>query len=358
MNFSLKRCSGLLALAASFQTDLALAVSECWIRPTTGPITFHLNVGAVYVPRDAAVGSVIGQLDRPFSTTTSEGRYVYCENDDSSILTFNARAVAPIFQGSLPPVEGEDVTGKIFETGIPGIGARIKLRHPFDGVAGDSFVPLTPPTVPFNARLTAATPVPLRITVLEGNVTLVKTGPIAPGPQTVDRTLFDSRFSMITKAFDFQLTGTVIQAQCDVSTVSDDPVKLGEWSTSAFTGPGYSTSPVNFNIVLSSCEVDPGDINVAWAYIRLDGVNGSMPIAGVEGGFTLTSNSTAKGIGIQVLRSDGITPVPLGREFPLMPISPGNTVLDLSARFYQTGDTRDIVAGDAKGSLSFTISFQ
>jgi len=358
MNFSLKRCSGLLALAASFQTDLALAVSECWVRPTPGPMTFHLNIGAVYVPRDAAVGSVIGQLDRPFSTVVSEGRYVYCNNIAGSILTFNARAVAPIFSGSLPPVEGEDVTGKIFETGIPGIGARIKLRHPFDGVAGDSFVPLTPPTVPFNARLTAATPVPLRITVLEGNVTLVKTGPIAPGPQTVDRTLFDSRFSMITKAFDFQLTGTVIQAQCGVSTVSDDPVKLGEWSSSAFTGPGYSTSPVNFNIALGSCELDPGDINLAWAHIRLDGVNGSTPITGVEGGLTLTTDSTAKGIGIQLLRSDGITPVPLGRDIPLMPISPGNTVLDLSARFYQTGDTRDIVAGDAKGSLSFTISFQ
>lgn len=358
MNFSLKRCSGLLALVASFQTDLALAVSECWVRPAPGPMTFHLNVGAVYVPRDAAVGSVIGQLDRPFSTVTSEGRYVYCNNIAGSILTFNARAVAPIFSGSLPPVEGEDVTGKIFETGIPGIGARIKLRHPFDGVAGDSFVPLTPPTVPFNAQLFNATPVPLRITVLEGNVTLVKTGTIAPGPQTVDRTLFDSRFSMIPKAFDFQLTGTVIQAQCDVSTVSDDPVKLGEWSTSAFTGPGYGTPKVDFNIVLGNCEVDPGDINVAWAHIRLDGVNGSTPIAGVEGGFTLTTDSTAKGIGIQILRSDGITPVPLGRDIPLMPISPGNTVLDLSARFYQTGDTRDIVAGDAKGSLSFTISFQ
>lgn len=358
MNFSLKRCSVLLALAASFQTDLALAVSECWIRPTPGPITFRLNVGAVYVPRDAAVGSVIGQLDKPFSTTTSGGRYVYCNNITGSVLTFNARAVAPIFSGSLPPVGGEDVTGKIFDTGIQGIGARIKLGHPFDGVAGNSFVPLTPPTVPFNARLTAATPEPLRITTLEGNVTLVKTGTIAPGSQTVDRTLFDSRFSMITNAFDFQLTGTVIQAQCGVSTVSDDPVKLGEWSTSDFTGPGYSTTAVDFNIALSSCVLDPADINLPGAHIRLDGVNGSTPIVGVEGGFTLTTDSTAKGIGIQILRSDGITPVPLGRDILLMPISPGNTELDLSARFYQTGDTSDIVAGDAKGSLSFTVSFQ
>ncbi len=50
-----------------------------------------------------------------------------------------------------------------------------------------------------------------------------------------------------------------------------------------------------------------------------------------------------------------MTPVPLQREVPLAAISPGTTVLDLSARLYQTAPKVD--AGAVKGSLNFTVSF-
>lgn len=352
------RCgwSASLALLAGLQAQLTLADSTCWQRPAPGPITYQLNIGTVYVPRDASVGSVIGMFDQPFSRASLEGTYVSCENDGNT-LTFITRPVAPIFANPLPPVQGEDVTGKVFETGIPGIGAMIKLRHPFDGLAPDSFVPNTRPVVPFLAQLRAVVP-SLRITTLDGNVTLIKTGPIAPGPQAVDSTLFYAQFNLIPRAFDVQLSGTVLQAQCQVSTVSDDPVNLGDWRTSDFSGVGNGTTAIPFNIRLGSCEADPGNVNVAWANIRLDGVNGSVPIPGVEGAFSLTGDSTAAGVGIQVLRGDGLTPVALGRDVPMVAVSAGDSVMDFTARFYQVGDSRDIVAGQAKGALSFTISYQ
>jgi type 1 fimbria pilin len=349
-----------LALLAGLQGTTAFAASFCEIRPgaNPAPYTFNLNIGSVYVPRHASIGSVIGQLDRPFVTTTADGRYVQCENHVGSVLAFNTVQVAPIFPNPLPPVGGEDVTGKVFQTGIAGVGVRIKLGHPFDGVAPDSFVPVAQgPTVPFSAILREPTQDPLRIITLLGNATLVKTGPIASGPQTVDTQVFSTRFSQIDPAFYFNVKATVIQAQCDVSVVSDNPVDLGERRSSDFTGPGYGTIPTPFSIALGNCESDPSDVTVAWATIRLDGVNGSVPIPDVEGGFTLTTDSDARGVAIQILRGDGITPVALGRDVPLMPTSPGNTVLRLSARYYQTGDAQTIVAGEAKGSLSFTISF-
>lgn len=358
MKFSPRLWAISVALIAGLPATPVFAANSCWIYPSgnlADSFTYQYNIGSVYVPKDAAVGSVIGMFDQPFSKTSQEGRYVRCEND-TSVQTFITRTVAPIFPNPLPPVQGEDVTGKVFETGIPGVGAMVKLRHPFDGIARYSFIPNTPPTVPFLALLRGVVP-SLQITPLLGNVTLIKTGPIAPGPQPVDRLLFYAQFSLIPRAFDFHLSGTVVQAQCNVSTVSDDPVNLGDWRTSDFSRAGEGTTPVAFNIRLGNCAADPGNVNVAWANIRLDGVNGSLPIPGIDGAFTLTGDSSAAGVGIQILRGDGLTPVPLARNVPLVALTPGDTVMDLSARYIQTGDSRDVVPGQAKGALSFTISY-
>jgi type 1 fimbria pilin len=358
MKSSPRTLAGLLALMAACQIEMASAVSFCRWVTSASSMTFRLNAGTVYVPRDAAAGHVIGEFDRAFSVPNAEGQIIHCENDIGSTLTFNALASAPLFPGTLPPVNGEDVNGKVFMTGVDGIGARIKLQHPFDGVAADAFVPITEPTVPFNALLSAAVPytAPLRIDQLRGKLTLIKTGPIAPGPHTFDKALFGTRFSNIGNGFDFQLGGTVLQAQCGISSVSANPVPLGDWRTSDFGGVSSTTDAVPFNITLNNCDADPGDINIAWANIRLETTNGSVPIPGVEGGFTLGAGSGATGVGIQILKADGLTPVALQREVPLAAISPGSTVLDLSARMYQTDPK--VNAGVVKGALNFTVSYQ
>ena len=357
MKSSPRTLAGLFALLAACHVEMATAASFCRWVTSAGSMTFRLNAGSVYVPRDAAAGHVIGEFDRSFAVPNAEGQSIHCENDIGSTLTFNAMATAPLFPGDLPPVNGEDVNGKVFMTGIDGIGARIKLEHPFDGMAADAFVPITEPTVPFNALLRAELPAvaPLRIDQLRGKLTLIKTGPIAPGPHTFDQALFGTRFSNLGNGFGFQLSGTVLQAQCGISSVSANPVSLGDWRTSDFGAVGSTTDAMPFNITLGNCDADPGDINVAWANIRLEPTNGSMPIPGVEGGFTLGAGSGASGVGIQILKADGLTPIALQREVPLAAISPGTTVLDLNARLYQTDPRVD--AGTVKGSLNFTVSF-
>ncbi|RMN94500.1 Fimbrial protein [Pseudomonas coronafaciens pv. coronafaciens] len=348
-----------LALIAGAHTGLVQAQSFCAIRPAVGTLNYHINVGTLYAPKDAKAGAVIGMADLPFSISSSESGNVYCVNDGHT-LTFNSRAINPPFAGTLPPVNGEDVSGKVLDTGIPGIGAIIKLEHPFDGVAAGSFIPLGKlPTVPFNAQMQYNLPAPLIMQNLQGSVTLVKTGVIAPGPQVIGNQMFYAALSAISgRAFEVRLSGTVMQAQCGASAVSDDPVKLGDWRVSDFKGPTKGTPPVAFNIRLGACEADPADVNIAWANIRLDGVSGSMPVPGTPGGFTLTSDSTAGGVGIQIMRNDGLTPVALGADVPIAPVASGTTMLDFSARYFQIDDTVAIQAGEAKGALSFTISFQ
>ncbi|CAI8722556.1 fimbrial protein [Pseudomonas sp. IT-P4] len=201
----------------------------------------------------------------------------------------------------------------------------------------------------------------LSFTRLESYITLIKTADIAPGPQTLDgRELFSGTFTGIPgKAFGVGLTGTVTQAHCGSSKVSADPVPLGDWNKDDFTGPGYVTAAVPFNITLSSCIADDLNINIATATIHLDGAGGSMPVTpAIPGVFSLTTDSTAKGIGIQILKGDGMTPVALSTEVPLQRITSGDTVLDFTARYYQTDASRDVMPGDAKGALFFTITYQ
>jgi type 1 fimbria pilin len=339
------------------------ATNGCSWAGAPGLMKFRVDVGNVYVPRDARAGSLIGTFDRFFFTNNGEGLSIACYNDGTDRLRFEATALAPIFPGTLPPVNGEDFNGKVFSTGANnGIGARIKLGFPFNGEAQNAFIPNGPPVAPFTADANHPIFTAIPLSSLTNYVTLVKTGPIAPGPHRFSSKLFNGSLSGLNTVLEYELTGTVIQSQCSVlaNPVSADPVKLGNWPASDFTHKGFATPPVPFHITLSDCESDPSGGNEAMAHIRLEGVKGSIPEGdGSNGVFTLGDGSTAVGMGIQILRDDGITPVALGTEVPLVVIKPtGETVLPFTARFYQTADSADVQGGVAKGSLGFTVTYQ
>lgn len=366
MKATIRCLSGLTVLAVGALVQSANAApgdpNGCFWIGAPGLMKFRVNVGNVYVPRDARAGSLIGTFDKFFFTSNGEGLSISCFNDGNARLAFDATATAPIFSGSLPPINGEDVNGKVFNTGVGGIGARIRLGFPFDGGAANTFIPNGPPVVPFTAEANHLIFTAIPVASLFNYVTLVKTGPIPPGPHRFSSKLFNGSLTGLNTVLDYELTGTVIQSQCTVlgNPVSADPVQLGTWPASDFTHKGFATPPEPFTITLSDCESDPSGGNTAMAHIRLDGVKGSLPVGdGSSGTFTLGDGSSAIGMGIQILRDDGLTPVPLGTEVPLTIINPsGTTVLPFTARFYQTSDRADIRGGVAKGSLGFTVTYQ
>lgn len=340
--------------------------SDCyWGAAGSGIKSFRADVGTVYIPRDAKVGSAIGTIDLSSRIHDPTGLEVRCMNDGSVLLEFEAQATAPIFPGPLDPVDGEDLTGKVLQTNIPGVGARIKLGIPFDGRSANSFHPVGGfPTVPFQGLNDHRQMLsPLTFGPMNSRITLVKTGTIATGPNLLDGSeLFSGSVTTLGRVLSYGLTGTVITAQCTVggNPVSADPVQLGEWESADFTGPGFTTTAVPFSITLSNCATDtttPGF--VATANIQLDGVRGSVPVAPTTSGvFSLTTDSTAQGMGIQILQADGVTPMELQAEVPLIAIAPGNTVLNFNARFYQTAASNAIRPGIAKGALSFTLTYK
>lgn len=351
----------LIGVLAGCQFSHSALANTCRWVAAPGPINYQADLGTVYVPRDASVGSVIGVIDK-FVFSNSSGPAITCNNDGSVVLDFNALNVAPLQRHVQGAMGGAGSSDKIFATNVPGVGARITLESGFDGQAGNAFVPIGSPVVPFDAQLAQNLIVPFNLSRLRSMVTLIKTGPIAPGPQVVNRHMFDGNFSNIGKGFGYSLSATVMQAQCAVGAnpVSVDPVPLGDWQVSDFTHPGFTTTPSRFTITLSSCEADPTNANQANAHIRLDGADGSLPEGdGSRGVFSLGNGSTAGGVGMQVLRGDGITPVPLGTDVSFGPIEDGrNKTLDFNASFYQIGNVGQITPGIARGALSFTITYQ
>ena len=349
-------------LAASCMAPLAMASNCTWNTGVPAMMNYQRNLGTLYVPRDARVSTVIGNVDVSHSTPNNAGLIATCRNDGFVRLDFNARPTAPIFPGPLDPINGEDVTGKILQTNIPGIGIRVKLGHPLSGTADNAFTPIGPPTVPYDGYNQKNLLTPISLNSLSNQITLVKTGPIAPGPHTLDGSeLFSGHMTDLGKVFGYGVIGTIVQAQCSigVNPVSADPVPLGDWKKADFTGIGYSTPAVPFNITLSSCETDPGGGTIATANIRLEGVKGSIPIGPATSGiFSLTTDSDAKGIGIQILQADATTPMELNTEVPLRAIESGNTVLNFNARFYQTEPAGAVSAGLAKGALGFTLTYK
>ncbi|WP_434656369.1 type 1 fimbrial protein [Pseudomonas sp. R3-56] len=359
MKLSARHLASLIGVFAGCQLALPVLANTCRWDSAPGPVSYQVNLGTVYVPRDASINSIIGVADQ-FVTSNRPGPTIICTNDGSVTLDFNAINIAP-FDHHRGTFGNGGVDDRIFATNIPGIGARVTLEAGFDGQSGNSFVPIGgSPVVPFDAQLSRRMVTPFTLSRLRSLVTLVKTGPIAPGPHMVNRHMFDGYFSNIGKGFGYNLNATVIQSQCAVGAnpVSVDPVPLGTWQVGDFNSPDYATTPVPFTITLTRCEADPTNANQANAYIRLDGANGSLPEGdGRNGVFSLGNGSGARGVGIQILRGDGITPVPLGTDVFFGSIENArDKTLGFTARFYKTGSV--VSPGSANGALSFTLSFQ
>ncbi|MBF4557645.1 type 1 fimbrial protein [Pseudomonas sp. p50] len=365
MKPTLRCLTGLLGLVAGGQAPVALATDNAceWLGGGSGIMTFTQRMEDVYVPRDAPVGSVISK--KVFRRTpNAEGRSILCSKSDNTVtLKFNAQSSVPPLQDTFHGNKAYRSTSALLPTNIPGVAAQFELGFPFNGSAMNSFVSdFGSSIVPFSASHRGTMGASnLNFALLESSITLIKTGPIAPGLQTFNgQELFSGTFAGIPgKAFRAGLNGNVTVAHCGSSTVSVTPVPLGEWNQSEFTGPGYTTTAIPFSINLKSCIADDTNQYNAYANINFEGAGGSVPVTpAIPGVFTLNSASDAKGVGIQILMENQSTPIELNTEVPIKQITSGETELRFAARYYQVDASRDIVPGEAKGTLNFTITYK
>lgn len=349
-----------IATAAAMLTvaSPAQAAALCEWPTTTGPLQFTHNLtGMKWVARDAPFGSKI------FATGTTgvsgSGVVLKCNNDGSERLTADMGTPLAIAPGTFR-VDGKDVTGKVLQTSIPGVGLYLELGGYLNGAASNTFMANDRgigaiPFVGENQRFMTPTFMEMRSLSIK-YMALIKTGSIPAGIHSFNQEVVRGVVSHVGDAVRLQLSGQVQQAQCTLraNAVSANPVQLGRHDIGDFKGQGTTTNPVDFSITLNDCEDDPAG-SVARAFMHLKGVDGSVPIDRDLGLFTLTADSTASGIGIQVLRSDN-TPLKLEEYVDMGSLKPGITRLDLRARYYQTDAV--VAPGEAKGALNFTIEYR
>ena len=350
-----------LALLASGE---AFALSACdWESGVSGELVHNLNLSPTWVGRDAPIGTVIGQADVRYNLPNEAGTRVICTNFGAAGPTLTARVdnTQPLFTGPLPPVNGEDLTGRVIQTGVDGIGIHVRLDAPYHGAGGSpdnawTYIKWT--SVPWQGYADHDPgPTGIQLSNLRAFITLIKTGPIAPGPQSFNGVqLFSGTYSDVGTVMRYHLHGTVTAAQCTLKAdaINPNPVELGTHEVKDFGTPGDVTKAIPFQIRLNDCESDASGGTLA--YVRLDGANGSTPIDVDKGVFSLSSGSGATGIGIQVLQADGITPFRLEEDVAVKPLSPGDIALDFQARYYQTAPI--VTPGEANGALNFTITYR
>lgn len=333
-------------------------------------LTFDLPVGDHYVGRDVPIGAPVSEPWQAFYAKSNENWSARCNRTapDLPQPVFWSRlvAVAPIYPGVVPPLVGRDLTGKIFQTNVPGVGIAVELVSPYNGGFENQFTPTTPGTLPpfeaYNDWTRFVSAIDFDTVGLRGS--LIKIGPISPGVHTITGILYKGSFTPdLPNAYTVAFHGTVRQAQCSLdptNPVSDSPVKLGSWITDDFSEPVSTTAAVPFHINLLNCEDNPGQDRYGYstAHIQLEGSGGSTIIDADLGLFSLTTDSTAAGVGIQMLAADGLTPVKLGTPVPIARIAPsGATQLNLAARYRRLPSGAIVRPGNARGALNFTITY-
>ena len=347
-----------LALAGLFASSDALALCEWFDGSPTGQLLYNIQLGTLWVPRDAPVGTVILTASQ-LRTRNATGQVLMCPvgviGDRADV---NLPNTATFFPGPLPPIGGVE-NDRVLQTSIPGVGVHVRLGVPYSGGFNNYWIPTSPISVPYTGYQDNPAPLAIRTTYLETYLTVIKTGDIPPGPNSfAGQELFTGTFTGVGSVLTANLHGTVMQAQCSLqaNAVSADPVELGDHDLSSFTGEGSATKLIPFHINLNRCDDDPAG-GKARVHVQLDVAKGATVVDADKGLFSLIADpGSATGLGVQMLRADGMTPAELGQELDMAPITPGDMRIAFNARYYQVAPT--VTPGVAKSALNFTIYYK
>lgn len=140
--------------------------------------------------------------------------------------------------------------------------------------------------------------------------------------------------------------GNFIPVACSVTNTAIQ-VPMGNVRPNEFSGPGSSAGEKDFNVPLN-CDAGTR-VN-----ITLEGTADSSGVAGVLALNPSSTATVAKGVGLQLLRSNA--PVRLGTPIAVGTVaSAGPYTIPLVARYYQTAPT--IVGGQANSTATFTMTY-
>lgn len=352
MHFRLRLLSylGLSALLLVAVPSMACT----WTSGGTTAKALTYNAGTVFAPRDVPIGST---LNNPSPIrTVNFGDSLRC----GSSSLYNVALIGPV--ASDIPVDVISVpSNALLQTNVPGVGLAIYMTGFAAGWRAEAgnpnrFIPLN---MTYGSGTIAAMP------SIMFRYMLVKTGDIPAGTHSINQ-LVASGTTNIGPMFDLTFTATLTVAGCSMPAAPGNQidVPMGTWEKRVFNGKNSTTPATSFAITLSSCIAGSnypnnanGYFNGNYANIQIDGNKTSSIVDAANGILSLSSDSTAQGVAIQVLQAND-TPMNLGQPVRLNRIVSGTTSVPLKARYIQTGDGPTPMPGTADGHASFTVTYR
>ncbi|MFK3659283.1 fimbrial protein [Scandinavium sp. NPDC088450] len=355
------------------------AFASCYFDPDSPVqqqvnITVPLQVSRVTVGPDYPVGSVVYRQE--YKPAFASGKNIRITCDSKGVFNiYKSYASTP---EKLSSWNGEPYAGKVYETGMPGLGAVVTY-------SGYSYVNGTP--FPNEVQACAPAVENTSCDVPNGHfgfvITVIKTGPVTPGVLNgatlpcpkIAMGMAGNEVPVVNACFSGAVT--VVSNTCQTPDVF---VNLGTHDTAEFSGKGSATPWVNASIQLKNCPVFYGEnrfggawsedgtyspdshssANQVWYTLRpvqsvIDNAQGIMNI-------DQSVENAAKGISIQVASGDKDSPVAVefGTGFSLDLPSDGsqNIVIPLVSRYIQTASSvRDLKPGLANGQITFLINY-
>lgn len=350
-----------LLITLAILTGNNIAYADC--SGGDGEIYKTFNIGAQYVPRDAPLGSVIGTAELPYTYTYT--KELYCANNDTlEMKRNNWPAVTGI---NAPPLHLDILKAPIVKTNIPGVGLIVNVQNPLGTYS--EIISGYPPYIPYKLITRIKKPNRTVLSRLQFSFTLIKISDEIPsGSSDIVNTTTAAYIQLgANRSIGVFLTGAVIRSDCSLEAGhSYVNVFMGDVMRRKFNGKHSYLESKDFSIPLTSCVAGRYPIGQDWnyyqnssAHIKLEGTQGSLIIDADNGILGLTQASTAKGVAVQVLHKDGVTPLPLGQEVSIGRLSGTSMSIDLKARYIQTSDsTLGLEPGKADARAAFTITYK
>jgi len=335
---------------------LFMAPSAWALCPPPTTVNQH-NMGDVFIPRDAPLGSQIAQnaAGRAFTIECTGNRIGH-----QMLIGAQLPPMVVAVQDASSATKGEH----LYASGVAGIGIAVQQTRGWmcnsTGQVANSerFFPFTAAICPQGGS-TPQYPYYNAVTVY-----LVKTGEIPLGRHTINLPLYTIDYNSSRWASG-ALQASVTVSGCELSgtpTFKQIDVPLGEQDKKVFKGKGSGSPAVDFTIPLHGCLGSAVD-TYEWNYFKgnfanlvLDPAQGAPVVDAAQGILGLKPDSTASGVGVQVLQEDG-TPMAIGQRVRLNRVTNGTTLVPLKARYVQTGE-QSPEGGSADSAASFTVTYQ
>lgn len=321
------------------------------------PTTNVHNFGEVFIPRDARIGSQIAEQRAGHLQTIGIG---YWRSTLQSTLLIGPRlprtaAAHDVQDNDLLYNKGDH----LYDSGVPGVG--IATVYIGRNICNDTETAILQPNesfAPLNAKICNITP----NFINHYKVFLVKTAEIPAGTHTINKDLYRVLLNG-GPIIDGSISARVTVAGCELpASHKQITVDLGDHKLTSLETEGV-TPAVEFSIPLHNCTAGRYPANMEWNYftgnyanITLTPANGSTIVDAAAGMLGLKPDSTAEGVAVQILQSDG-QPMRLGQEVRLNHVQDGTTDVPLKAR-YKKRPPVALAAGTANASANFTVTYK